>query len=160
MQGMYHFRMTWRFAGSIETVWDTIHTPTEWPKWWRNCRRVEPLRDGDADGVGAVQRFTMQTRLPYRLQFAIRTTRSEPPRRLEGSVEGNLEGTVRWELEQDGAVAIVRYFWDVRPTKPWMRTLSPVLRPVFVWNHRSMMRRGGRGLSRMMGLDLVGEEYS
>ena len=40
-----------------------------------------------------------------------------------------------------------------------MRALSPLLRRVFVWNHRSMMRNAARGLSQMMGVTLVSEEY-
>ena len=66
---------------------------------------------------------------------------------------------MRWELSQAGEITTIRYFWDVEPTRAWMRALSPLLRPVFVWNHRSMMRNAARGLSQMMGVTLVSEEY-
>ena len=155
----YNFNMVWRFDAPVEKVWDMINRPEEWPRWWSNCRRVERLDEGDAQGVGARRRFSMQTMLPYQLQFEITSTHSEAPSLLEGEARGNLEGTVRWELISEGQGTRVLYNWTVRPTKPWMRLLSPLLRPVFMWNHRSMMRNGGRGLARMMGAHLIGEEY-
>src|SRR5262245_17627027 len=124
--------MTWRFGAPIEAVWDLLNRPEDWPPHWRNCRNVERLREGDANGIGAVRRFSMQTQLPYTLRFEITSTLSEPPRVLAGDVGGQLEGTVRWQLEPstDGVSTTIRYFWDVAPTKPWMRLLSPILRPV------------------------------
>jgi uncharacterized protein YndB with AHSA1/START domain len=156
---LFSFRMTWKLRAPIGDVWRMINSAEEWPKWWRNCRNVETLRRTDAGGVGTVQRFSMQTQLPYTLQFEVTATRSEEPALLEGRVVGQLEGTVRWELSEDGNVTTLRYFWDVAPTRSWMRMLASVLRPVFVWNHRAMMRNAARGLSRMIGAELLFEEY-
>jgi hypothetical protein len=36
--------------------------------------------------------------------------------------------------------------WRVRVGKPWMRAFERVLKPAFVWNHNSVMRRGELGL--------------
>jgi hypothetical protein len=66
---------------------------------------------------------------------------------------------VRWELSQAGDVTTIRYVWDVAPARAWMRALSPLMRPVFVWNHRSMMRNAARGLSKMIDARLLAEEY-
>jgi uncharacterized protein YndB with AHSA1/START domain len=156
---VYSFRMVWQFAAPIDTVWELINKPESWPQWWKNCRKVERLREGDSNGAGAARRFSMQTQLPYTLQFVVTTTGISPPKLLDGSVAGQLEGTVRWELSQDDSVTTVRYYWDVAPTRAWMRLLSPILRPVFVWNHRSMMKNAGQGFSRMMNAPLVHEEY-
>jgi carbon monoxide dehydrogenase subunit G len=151
--------MTWELQAPIERVWQMINQPEEWPRWWKNCKSVERLRDPGSGGVGGVQRFSMQTQLPYTLRFEVTSTRSEAPRMLEGDVKGQLQGTVRWELSQDGDVTTVRYYWDVEPTRAWMRAVSPFMRPVFVWNHRSMMRNAARGLSEMIGARLLAEEY-
>jgi uncharacterized protein YndB with AHSA1/START domain len=157
---VYTFRMVWKFEASIDTVWELINQPDSWPLWWKNCRHVERLSEGDASGEGAARRFSMQTQLPYTLQFLVTTTQVSPPRLLDGKVSGQLEGNVRWELSQNGDTATtVRYYWDVAPTRAWMRLLSPVLRPVFVWNHRSMMRNAGRAFSKMMNSALLFEEY-
>jgi hypothetical protein len=80
---------------------------------------------------------------------------------LAGDVSGQLQGTVRWELSQTSPeITTIRYFWEVEPTRAWMRAVSPLLRPVFVWNHRSMMREAARGLSQMIDARLVAEEYA
>jgi carbon monoxide dehydrogenase subunit G len=152
--------MTWEFESPIDKVWEMINHPEQWPQWWQNCKNVEKLREGDATGVGAVQRFSMQTQLPYTLRFEVVSTLSEPPKVLAGDVQGQLQGTVRWELSESGDITTIRYFWDVEPTRAWMRAVSPLMRPIFAWNHRSMMRNAARGLSKMIGARLVAEEYS
>jgi hypothetical protein len=156
---VYSFRMTWEFAAPIDRVWDLINRPEEWPKVWKNCRNVEKLHDADANGIGGVQRFSMQTQLPYTLRFEVTSTRSEPPSVLAGDVAGQLHGTLRWELSQAGDVTTIRYFWDVEPTRAWMRAVSPLMRPVFVWNHRSMMRNAARAFTQLLGVRLISEEY-
>jgi carbon monoxide dehydrogenase subunit G len=158
---VYSFRMTWEFEAPVDGVWEMITNPEQWPTVWKNCKNVEKLRDPDANGVGGVQRFSMQTQLPYTLRFTVTSTRSEPPNVLAGDVSGQLQGTVRWELSQTSPeITTIRYFWEVEPTRAWMRAVSPLLRPVFVWNHRSMMRNAARGLSQMIDARLVAEEYA
>ena len=93
---VYSFRMTWEFAAPINQVWEMINHPEEWPKVWKNCKNVEKVRDPDESGIGGVQRFSMQTQLPYTLRFNVTSTRSERPNALAGDVAGQLQGTVRW----------------------------------------------------------------
>jgi hypothetical protein len=47
---------------------------------------------------------------------------------------------------------LVRYDWDVRTTRRWMNLLAPAARPVFRWNHDELMRAGGEGLARRLGV--------
>jgi hypothetical protein len=47
----------------------------------------------------------------------------------------------------------VRYDWRVDLGKPWMRTLAPLLRPAFAWNHNVLMRWGEQDLSRRFGIN-------
>ena len=109
---------------------------------------LEKGTDGD---VGSLRRYTWKSKLPYRLRFDMRTTRVERPHVLEGRAEGELDGTGRWELRQDGEWTRVRYDWCVRTTKAWMNLLAPVARPFFAWNHDVVMRWGGAGLARKLG---------
>jgi len=53
-----------------------------------------------------------------------------------------------WTLVQEGGDVLATYDWRVRAAKPWLRRLSPVLRPVFAWNHRWAMAKGEAGLRR------------
>ena len=49
----------------------------------------------------------------------------------------------------------VTYEWVVETTRPWMNLLAPVGRPVFVWSHNAVMRRGGESLAKHLGVRLV-----
>jgi hypothetical protein len=131
-------------------VWQVLKTPEEWPGWWRAVAKVERLADGDANGVGALRRFTWRTALPYTIAFDMRTTRVVPMTLIEGRAEGELTGLGRWTLAANGARTHVCYQWIVEVTQPWKRALAPVLRPVFAWNHGKVMGWGYEGLSKKL----------
>jgi hypothetical protein len=76
----------------------------------------------------------------------------QPPSRLEARATGELDGTGRWTLTSADGGTLVRYDWDVRTTRRWMNLLAPAARPVFRWNHDELMREGGAGLARRLGV--------
>jgi hypothetical protein len=45
--------------------------------------------------------------------------------------------------------------WDVTTSKRGMNMLAPVARPVFEYNHDVVMRWGGEGLARRLGVRLL-----
>jgi uncharacterized protein YndB with AHSA1/START domain len=147
----YDFVTRWSFQAPIEQVWKLISEAERWPEWWPGVEKVEVLEKGKQSEVGSLRRFTWKSKLPYRLVFDMRTTRVERPHIMEGRAEGELHGTGRWELRQDGDWTRVRYDWRVRTTKAWMNLLAPVARPFFAWNHDVVMRWGGEGLARRLG---------
>ena len=132
----------WEVAASTERVWAELVAPEHWPQWWRAVKRVELLREGDAEGVGAERRFTWTSALPYQVRFDMRVTRVEPMRVIEGRASGELNGMGRWTLSPTAAGTHVRYEWVVELRRPWMRALAPLLRPVFAWNHHVVMGWG------------------
>ena len=148
----YQLVSHWQFAAPIECIWDGIYAVEDWPKWWRYVLAVEELQHGDATGVGAVRRYTWGSRLPYRLSFAMRTTLVQAPHVLEGVAQGELNGTGRWTLREDGAATWARYDWQVTTSRSWMNALAPLLAPVFRWNHGEVMAEGARGLARHLGV--------
>jgi Polyketide cyclase / dehydrase and lipid transport len=151
----YHYVTTWRIKAPIERVWEEIVHLERWPSWWKYVVRVVELEPGAADGVGKRQRVLLRARLPsYTLGFDTRTTRVQPPTALEADATGGLEGTGRWALAPDDGGTLVRYTWDIRTTGWLMNLLAPVARPVFDWNHGQLMREGGQGLARRLGVEL------
>jgi hypothetical protein len=135
-------------------VWEAIYSAKSWPNWWKNVRKVTILKEGHADGTGAVQRHEWGTALPYTLAFEIETTIIERPHLIEGLSNGELVGSGRWELTPEGSGTAVRYDWNVQTTKRWMNLLAPILRPVFAWNHKVVMEEGGKSLARHLGTSL------
>ncbi|HEX6585938.1 MAG TPA: SRPBCC family protein [Solirubrobacterales bacterium] len=153
--GDYRFLTTWVLEAPRERVWDAIYESEHWPEWWRGVLETERLAEGDENGVGQVGRYVWKSKLPYKLEFQMRTTRVERPHVLEGEANGELAGTGRWRLfEQDGITAVV-YEWNVRTTRAWMNLLTPIARPIFAVNHDYVMRNGGEGLARLLGARLL-----
>jgi hypothetical protein len=150
----YRFLSTWCVDAPIGPVFEAIHDAERWPDWWRGVERVVEVVAGDEDGVGSVSRYTWKSRLPYRLEFDMRATRVERPWLIEGEATGELAGRGRWRLFEGQGTAVT-YEWDVRTTNPWMNALAPIARPVFTWNHDLVMRQGGIGLARRLGVRLL-----
>jgi carbon monoxide dehydrogenase subunit G len=149
---LYRFVTFWQVDAPIDAVWDAIVHPERWPEWWPGVLAVDELARGDESGIGNVRRYAMKSRLPYALTFQTRSTRVEKPYVADGAATGELEGTGRWRLgERDGGT-LVRYEWDVRTTQRWMNLFAPLARPIFEINHHALMRRGGEGLGRWLGV--------
>lgn len=151
----YHFLTTWLLNAERDRVWEAIYDSERWPQWWKGVLEVQKLEEGDAEGVGEFGRYVWKSKLPYRLEFFVRTARVERPRLLEGEASGELSGTGRWRLfEQDGVTAVT-YEWEVETTRAWMNLLAPVARLIFAVNHDYVMRNGGDGLAKLLGARLL-----
>jgi uncharacterized protein YndB with AHSA1/START domain len=152
----YTFLTTWLLDSPREPVWDALHDQQAWPRWWRGVEVAEEVsRPPGGEDVGTVSRMVWRSLLPYRVEFEILTTRVERPTLLEGRASGDLAGVGRWRLYEQEGVTAVLYEWNVGTTRPWMNRLSPLLRPVFEWNHDWVMARGGEGLAARLGCRLL-----
>lgn len=136
----------WRIEAPVERVWTALTDPASWPQWWPYVLNVQTLRTGAADGVGSARRIEWATRLPYRLQIEVEAVESVHLQRLRARSRGQLDGEGLWLLRADEGFTNVTYVWRVQLVKPWMRWLSPLLAPVFRWNHNAVMRAGELGL--------------
>jgi Polyketide cyclase / dehydrase and lipid transport len=151
----YSFTTVWELDAPIERVWEVILDTERWPEWWRGVERVERLEPGAVDGVGKVDRYVWRSRLPYELSFDMRTVEVRPPVELRGVAVGELAGEGHWRLFRTRPGTIVRYDWNVATTAAWMNLLVPIARAMFEWNHDAVMRNGGEGLARLLGVRLL-----
>jgi uncharacterized protein YndB with AHSA1/START domain len=151
----YRFLTTWLLEAPRERVWDAIYESERWPEWWHGVLEADKLEEGDADGVGQYGRYVWKSKLPYKLEFFVRTTKVDKPYLLEGNAEGELAGVGRWRLYEQGGVTAALYEWNVHTTRAWMNLLSPVARPIFAINHDYVMRNGGHGLAKLLGAPLL-----
>ena len=156
--GEYSFLTTWLLKAEREQVWEAIYDSERWPQWWKGVLEAEKLEEGDDAGIGQFGRYIWKAKLPYRVEFFIRTTKVERPFLLEGDATGELAGVGRWRLfEQDGVTAAI-YEWNVHTTKAWMNALAPVAGPVFKSNHDYVMRNGGVGIAKLLGVPLLASD--
>jgi hypothetical protein len=86
--------------------------------------------------------------LPYRLKYQTLIVALDPPREARYIAEGDLHGKGRNILapDTDGLGTIVTFYWDVWTTGLALNLLSPLLKPLFAWNHNWVMAQGERGL--------------
>lgn len=151
----YTLTSHWLIECSIEQAWSAIHDLEQWHRWWRYIKQVEKLAPGDEQGIGAVWHYTWATRLPYTIAFQAKTTRVEKHQLLEATVLGEVEGRGRWTFATERNATAIHYRWEVATSKPWMRLLAPIARPVFVWNHNGVMQAGAEGLANYLQARLL-----
>ena len=154
----YEFLTTWVLAAPRERVWDAIYESERWPEWWRGVVEAEREAAGDEAGIGQIGRYVWRSKLPYNLEFRMRTTRVERPHLLEGEASGELAGIGRWRLFEEASSTAVIYEWNVHTTRAWMNLFAPIARPFFAWNHDWVMRNGGTGLAELLGCELLASD--
>lgn len=152
----YEFTTIWRFDAPLETIWKEIKNSETWSDWWKGVLRVEKLKDGDANGIGAIHRSTWKSALPYKLIFDSEIVRMEELKLIEVRAFGELNGQGIWTLIATAEnTTQVRYDWKVKTTKSWMNLLAPIAKPFFKWNHDTIMNWGGEGLAQKLGCKLL-----
>jgi polyketide cyclase/dehydrase/lipid transport protein len=132
----YHFVTHWKVRGPIRTVYDILKDGENYDRWWRPAY----VR---TDVVGTKKvRALVRAKLPYTLDFMTELVREDPPRELEIKSTGELAGRGIWKLVQNDGSVDVTFFWDVSAEKPLVKLLSPILKPLFRWNHDWVMKTG------------------
>jgi uncharacterized protein YndB with AHSA1/START domain len=135
-------------------VWEVVSDCEGWGRWWRGVERSKVIARGDEDGVGVRIHSRWRGAVPYVVRFESETVRVERPHVIEVRARGELVGRGVWRLyEGDGTC--VTYDWHVETTATWMNALAPLARPLFEWNHDTLMRRGAEGLARELGCELL-----
>jgi hypothetical protein len=143
----YHFITRWRVPGRVEEVRAILADPRELPRWWPSVYLdVEVLETGDARGVGSLVSLYTKGWLPYTLRWNARTA-EVTENQIVIIPEGDFSGRGIWTFAQDGEEALATYDWKIRAEKPLLRTLSPVLKPIFSANHHWAMRMGEKSLA-------------
>jgi hypothetical protein len=151
----YSFLTTWLLEAPRQRVWEVLEDVAGWPTWWRGAVRVELRGAPRHDGVGGRYLVEWRSRVPYSVLFEFEVENVDEPLCMDGRARGDLAGRGTWRLYEDCGVTAVVYEWDVRTTKRWMNAVSPFARPIFEWNHDLVMRWGGEGLARRLGVQLI-----
>jgi uncharacterized protein YndB with AHSA1/START domain len=144
MARAYVFVDEWDVEAPIEAVFRALADPSTYPQWWTPVYRNVVSR-GEV-GVGHTSDHYFKGKLPYTLRMRAEMTEYDPPRRFAVKVDGDLSGTGVWTLTERNGKTHVRWDWTVVAGKPLLRLLTPVLRPVFRWNHAWAVARAREGL--------------
>ena len=132
---------------SPDEVWRVISNARLLPRWWQGVYlEAEVLGDETEPHVGGKARVRARGFLPYRLNFILEATEVVPGRVLETTARGDFEGVWRATLSPHNGGTRVDIDWRVTVRKPIVRLLSPLLKPLFAWNHNWTTPRGEAGL--------------
>jgi uncharacterized protein YndB with AHSA1/START domain/quercetin dioxygenase-like cupin family protein len=140
----YVFIDQWEVAAPPEAVFDAIADARSYPQWWRPV-----YLDVESDGppeLGKESRQHLKGRLPYHLHTRSVIVALDPPRTITADVDGDLRGRGTWTLTPTPRGTHVRFDWQVNADRRLLRVLTPVLRPLFRWNHNWAIARAIEGL--------------
>ena len=147
MAARYEFRTVWRVAGTAAEVRDVLADGPSLTRWWPAVYlAVHTVNEGDHDGVGSETDLLTKGWLPYTLRWRLRIVEPITDTGYALTATGDLDGAGRWTFAQDGPEVVVTYDWRVSASKPLLRRLTWLLRPVFSANHRWAMARGEESL--------------
>ena len=137
----------WRIEATIDEVAAVLNDALALPEWWSDVYLGTEITDaGDANGIGRTVAVHSKGWLPYHLNWTATLIESHRPHGWTIEASGDLEGQGVWTLIQAGPIAEVEYDWRVKAERPVLRLLSPILAPVFAWNHRWAMKKGETAL--------------
>jgi hypothetical protein len=141
MPAAYRFLDRWVIPHPVERVYAAIGEPLDYPRWWSD---VFVSASGDPGPPAPGNAVTVVARgfLPYRLRFTLETIEVEEPTRIKSLLRGDFDGTGEWHLREEDDVTIAELDWRPIVNKPLVKTLTPLLRPLFRSNHSWTMKRG------------------
>ncbi len=141
------FRTVWRVAATVDEVREVLADGSSLPRWWPAVYlSVDTVREGGESGQGGEIRLFTKGWLPYTLRWTLLVTEPITTAGFALTASGDLVGTGRWTFEQDGPETVITYDWQVSASKPLLRRLTWLLRPMFAANHRWAMDRGEESL--------------
>lgn len=144
MAGEYVFLDEWDVDAPREAVFHAIADARTYPDWWRPVY-ISVEADGPPE-VGRASRQHFKGRLPYTVKTVSTLVRLERPEVIEIDVVGDLRGRGLWTLTERDGRTHVRFDWTVFADRALLRTLTPVLRPLFRANHNWAVKRAMEGL--------------
>jgi uncharacterized protein YndB with AHSA1/START domain len=141
----YVFADEWVVEAPQEAVFAALADARTYPEWWKPVYIEVEGNSEPASGCTTRQHF--KGRLPYTLRTTSEIVAFEPPNSFSVRVVGDLTGSGTWTLTpQEGGRVHVRFDWTVFADRPLLRYLTPVLRPIFRYNHNWSVRRAIEGL--------------
>jgi len=147
----YHFVTHWKIRGRVGMIYEILSDGKNYPQWWKPaylaCREVGKHR------IEALVR----AKLPYTLKFTTELVHENPKREIELRSVGELQGRGIWKFAQVGEWTEIEFTWDVEATKPIVRYLSFLVKPIFIWNHNWVMETGGVALQKEVNRRLTSD---
>src|SRR6476659_1217745 len=138
----------WLVPASPEWVYGLLSCPREYPGWWGDAF-LEGEGDPGPAAPGKRARLPTRGRLPYRLRWEPTCVEAVAPVRLVSRIEGDFVGEGVWTISPAEEARAECSRGRSRCARGLVRRLTPVLRPLFVWNHGWAMARRLAGVTAL-----------
>jgi hypothetical protein len=145
----YHFITHWIVDASMQEVYRILEDAEALKRWWPSVYLdVRQTHPGDEVGLGKTVELYTKGYLPYTLRWRFVTTEVIYPTGFSLEAEGDFKGKGEWIFTPGEAPGTchITYDWSIEATKPLLRRLSWLLRPLFSFNHHWAMRKGLQSL--------------
>jgi hypothetical protein len=123
-----------------EAVWDLISDVDSYRGWWGW------LRVFDAAGLAEGEEWNclVQPPLPYLVRFQVHLDEVDAPRIVRARVTGDVVGTARLQLDEDGAGCVARLSSTLAPGNATLRLVSRLAAPLARFGHDWVLDSGAR----------------
>ena len=119
------------FDAAPPALWAALGSVDDYPRWWPWLRRFEAR----ALAPGEEWRCTVKPPLPYAVRFAIRFDEVEVERRIDATVEGDIEGPAQLLIEPSAGGSAVTLTSSLRPTNTVLKAAALLGRPLVRYGH-------------------------
>ncbi len=119
------------FDAAPPALWAALGSVDDYPRWWPWLRRFEAR----ALAPGEEWRCTVKPPLPYVVRFAIRFDEVEVERRIDATVEGDIEGPAQLLIEPSAGGSSVTLTSSLRPTNTVLKAAALLGRPLVRYGH-------------------------
>ena len=142
MRRGYAFAGSWTIDAPVVQVHQVLVDLEHYPQWWPQVRAVASLGPDTA-------RVLCRSTLPYTLDLVLHAVRRDQDR-LEVRLRGDLDGVATWRLADLDRRTRLDFTQEVT-VGGWLAAVSPLVGPMFRWNHARMMSGGVEGLRSRLG---------
>jgi hypothetical protein len=139
----------------VAAVHDALVRPDVWLRDIPHLLGCERRSAGGPDGVGGRYRLRVGVPALPGLCWELETVRVVRPRLVEWQVEGDLQGTGSWELDQDGCATEIRSTWEVRPRGVGLSLAAALAPAVVAREHDAILRVGVQRLAEHVGGSVI-----
>lgn len=128
------------FAVNADELWATIAEVDRYRAWWPWLRRL------DAGGLAVGERWicVVQPPLPYAVRFTLTIEHVEQPYLVVARVTGDIGGTARLDIAEDGAGCVARLRSELSPSHRALQVVARVASPVVRFGHDWVLDTGAR----------------
>lgn len=129
-----------RFEADRLTVWAAMSRVEDFPRWWPWLRQF----DGTELATGSVWSCVIQPPLPYFLHVTVALDEVVPLALVSATISGDVSGTARLLLEDDGQGSRVVLTSALSPQQGMLRMVATLAPPIARFGHQWVLDTGAR----------------